>query len=276
MRTLAVALWVPLLAALPGCPHPDPSPDPAHPASAPEPASAPASIPACGPADQRFATLGWMPADARAAAVVRLDDPQLADALALVGAGARDAERQLPIRVAFSVGQWTWQVPLLRSTLAQAGFAPRQLAYVALPDGTTIWAWPSGCDLETTTENLRAAWGLELRTTPYGAVAVAPRRPDGGPTFAYDFVIWGASFAALVPAGRAGSVTQQLADRGGDPLRERLGSALERLQPAPIRMAIRMDALLAGSDPALGIPVTAHRVDATGWVVSDPVAPLQP
>ena len=254
------ALWA-LLAV--GCPKPATTPS-TSPDTAETPSPAPeTSVVEC-PAPEPFASLRWVPPRAEAATVIALDDPGLPEALALLQQGVRSPERQLPIRVAFALGQWTWQVPLLRTTLERAGFSPAQLVHVALPDGTSAWAWPPSCDLETLRANLERGWSLTLRTTPYGATAAASRTPEGDLAFPYDFVAYGASAYLLVPAGKASAITQQLAERSPEPGASNLGEQAVGLQPAPLRAAIRNTALLTPGAPASNT-TSLHRIDARAW-----------
>ncbi len=256
--------WLLALAVLGACP----SPPTAAPSSEPAPAPSPAPpLPAC-PKVAAFETLSWVPPAAEAVTLIDLEDASLPEALAILSAGARTPERQLPIRVAFALGQWTWQVPLLRSTLTRAGFKPPQLVHVALPDGTSAWAWPPSCDLETLTARLAQGWGLSLRPTPYGAVAVAGLSESGEPTFPYDFLAYGAAAYLLVPAGRAHAVAQRLAERSSNPARSSLGDAADALEAAPIRLVVRAGSLLTpGASASAPNSLAAHRIDARAWTV---------
>lgn len=256
--------WL-LALGLTGCPGPRTAVPPAPP-PAPTPNVEPA-LDAC-PAVTAFETLSWIPPAAEAVTVIDLEDETLPEALANLSEGARTPERQLPIRVAFALGQWSWQVPLLRSTLTLAGFEPQQLVHIALPDGTSAWAWPPSCDLETLTTNLARGWSLSLRATPYGAVAVAGLTETGEPAFPYDFLAYGAAAYVLVPAGRAHAVAQRLAERSNNPSKPGLGQAVDALEAAPIRLVVRAGSLLTpGAAASAPNSLTAHRVDAQAWTV---------
>lgn len=255
--------WL-LLLGLTGCPGPHTTPTPTAPAPKATPDSKPglAACPSVGP----FETLSWIPPAAEAVTLLDLSDEALPEALANLSAGARTPQRQLPIRVAFALGQWTWQVPLLRSTLARAGFEPQQLVHIALPDGTSAWAWPPSCDLDTLSANLQRSWSLSLRATPYGAVAVAGLTEAGEPAFPYDFLAYGASAYVLVPAGRAHAVAQRLAERSTNPSHPSLGEAADALQAAPIRLVVRAGSLLTpGADAAVVGSLASHRIDERAW-----------
>lgn len=259
IRTVALGLCA---LALLGCRKPEqpPTTTPAQPA--PEATPPTPSIEAC-PAPDPFATLRWVPQRSEAVTLVALNDPALPEALALLQQGARETDRQLPIRVAFALGQWTWQVPLLRTTLARAGFDPAQLVHIALPDGTSAWAWPPSCDLTTLGANLERGWSLSLRATPYGAVAPATTNAEGELVFPYDFVAYGASAYLLVPAGRAQAVAQQLAIRP-DAGATSLGEVAAGLDAAPLRLVVRNTALLTPGSTA-PTPISAHRIDGRTW-----------
>lgn len=252
--------WVAVV-ALTGCPQPTTAPT-----VEPEPEPEPPAIVAC-PADDPFTTMGWVPPSAESVALVELRSEALSGTLRQLSEGAKSPERKLPIRLAFALGQWTWQVPLLRTTLSSAGFDPTQLVHVSLPDGASAWAWPQSCDLPTITENLATAWGLHLRSTPYGAVAVAPvSETEGGVAFAYDFIAYGASAYLLVPAGRAQAVASRLSERASDPGAPSLGQTATDLDDAPVRLVVRTGALLTpGSDADAPDRVSRHRVAADGW-----------
>ncbi|MGH1347393.1 MAG: hypothetical protein ACRBN8_37875 [Nannocystales bacterium] len=207
-----------------------------------------------------------MPPAAEAVTLIDLSSDALPEALKNLSDGVRTPQRQLPIRVSFALGQWTWQVPLLRTTLRQAGFEPQQLVHVALPDGTSAWGWSPSCELETLSTNLEQGWQLPLRATPYGAVAIAGLTEDGDPEFPYDFLVYGASAYLLVPAGRAHAVAQRFAERSNDPSEPGLGELADGLEAAPIRLVVRTGSLLTpGADASAPSSTTTHRIDAQSW-----------
>lgn len=261
-RWMRRAWCVAVLLGVAGCPQPTITP----PTTTPEPEPEPAAIVAC-PADDPFTTLGWVPPSAESVALVELRSSALEGTLRQLSEGAKSPDRKLPIRLAFALGQWTWQVPLLRTTLSSAGFDPVQLVHVSLPDGASAWAWPQSCDLPTLTDNLADAWGLSVRSTPYGAVAVAPPSTgDEGVAFAYDFIAYGASAYLLVPAGRAQAVAARLAERPSDPSAPSLGQTAADLDDAPVRLVVQTGALLMpGADADAPDRVSRHRVGPDGW-----------
>ncbi len=252
-----------------GCPQPTTRPPTTAPFSEPDPD--PPAIVAC-PSDDPFTTLGWVPPSAESVALVELRSDALEGTLRQLSEGAKSPDRKLPIRLAFALGQWTWQVPLLRTTLSSAGFDPAQLVHVSLPDGDSAWAWPQSCDLPTLTDNLARAWGLSLRSTPYGAVAVAPpNTTDGGVAFAYDFIAYGASAYLIVPAGRAQAVASRLAERPTDPSAPSLGQLAAELDDAPVRLVAQTGALLTpGADADAPHRVSRHRIASDGWATAAP------
>lgn len=200
----------------------------------------------CQATQDVFTTLAWIPRGCEVAAKLCLSCTDIDRATIHLAEHARGHGHGLPIKLAFALSQWSWRVPLLRSTLASAGFAPADLVFVMLPGGTPMWAWPSTCDLETATAAMHDAWGLTLRTTPYGALAIAPAhaKKDGqSPSFPYDVVVWGGSFYAFVPAGRAAAATQLLsaayAAQGED-----LAGTLDELRDAPIQVAVGTGAFI--------------------------------
>jgi hypothetical protein len=222
--------------ALFGCDKPDTVP--------PEPAA-----PACGKGGERFAEYGFVPANVRAAVRLRLDDPRFDASLRALSDAARGEGHALPIDLAFALGEWSWQVPLVRSTLARAGHRPAELVYLHTSAGVSAWAWPSSCDLDVQTDAAARGWSLTLKPAAYGAVARA-----GAEGFAYDVLYYREAFVALAPAGGASALAQSLAavsggDEGIAP-GEVLGSA-----EAPIHLVLRGRALVDPGVEAEGAPL---------------------
>jgi hypothetical protein len=259
-----------------GCPRP--SGDTAPPDQDPEPATSKAPPPQaakpCGPGKERLGAYAWLPAQAQVVASIDLTAAGSDDAIGLLSEYGRQPDSGLPIDVAFALGQWSWQVPLVQTTLTSAGFDPGELAYVRLPDGASAWLFTSTCDFDTIEANVQQWWGVQVRRTATGAVAVAAD-PDTKP-FAYDVVFMPADRIALVPAGGATAFEQALARRPdpADLTGEASVSAaavLAELEMAPIRLVIA-PGVAVGSQDAAGL--TSLRVDARG--VSDASVPPLP
>ena len=93
---------------------------------APDPPQAEAL--ACGAGGEHFAEYGFVPPGVRAAARLRLDTPEFDASLQALAETARGDGHGLPIDLAFAFGQWSWQVPLVVSTLGRAGHRPSELS----------------------------------------------------------------------------------------------------------------------------------------------------
>lgn len=264
-RAIGCVVWFAML----GCPQQTPTTSPVDTppvdTTSVDTTSVEPAVRTCSDDPPAFVSLAWVPPQARAVTHLQLDDPDLDASIEHVVAAAADTRRELPIRTAFSLGQWKWQIPLLRTTLAQAGFAPSALVHVMLPDGTSAWAWPPACDLEQVRTNVANGWGLTLRNTAYGAIARAAA-DDGESAFAYDFVAWGASANLLVPAGRATTTTQLLGAPREASTTVTPSDLVLGLADAPVRLAVRVDDLLASqAEASADATITTHRVDAEGW-----------
>jgi hypothetical protein len=206
---------------------------------------------ACGEGGERFADHGFVPPGVRAAARVNVDDPELAASLTALSAAARGDGHGLPIDLAFAFGEWSWQVPLVLSTLKRAGHRPGELVYLHMRSGVSAWAWPSSCDLDLQTEVARRGWSLTVKPAAYGAVA---RAPADGDAFAYDVLYYREAFVAFAPAGQASALAQGLAavpvaSEGAAP-GEVLGSV-----EAPIHLVLRGRALVDPDVEAEGAPL---------------------
>jgi hypothetical protein len=161
---------------------------------------------ACGEGGEHFAEYGFVPPGVRAAARLRLDAPDFDASLHALSEAARGDGHGLPIDLAFALGQWGWQVPLVVSTLRRAGHRPGELVYLQTSKGVSAWAWPSSCDLDVQTDVAQRGWSLTVKPAAYGAVA----RGDAE-TFAYDVLYYRGAFVALAPAGQASALAQSLA-----------------------------------------------------------------
>lgn len=241
---------------------PEPDPTAAEPAE-PRPDARPS---ACEPGGAPFDDHSWAPAATPALASIALDDPALTDALRTLGEHARGPGHGLPIPLAFSLSQWSWQVPALVATLDQAGFSPTELVFVADDEGADhAWVWHSACDLEGALQAMEAAWGVRSRTVVDGVIASPepPADPDGV-AFPYDVLVLPGDRFALVPAGRAASVRQRwdrpapataLGSRAPGP-----GDRLDQLEPAPVRLVVRGHALVDASATSTPDGIRALRI----------------
>lgn len=251
--------WLGLVALAIAC-HPSAGPTPPKGDSEAAPATDPAHDPAptepapCGAVGERFEDHAWAPSSATTVASVQVDAPDLSPALHVLAEHVRAPGHGLPIPLSFSLGEWSWQVPVLVSALRQAGFRPAELVFVSDDAGDHAWLWRSTCDLEEAIERIETAWAVEARRTVEGVVAT-PRAPAAGseaPAFPYDVLVLPGERMALVPAGRASAVLDRFGrpgpamGLGGLPAAS-AGRRLDELLPAPVRLVVLGRALL---DPA--------------------------
>lgn len=202
----------------------------------------------CGPIGDRFDDHSWIPTAATTVASLQLDAPELDAALRALGEHARAPGHGLPIPLAFSLGQWSWQVPVLVATLRQAGLRPAELVFLRDDTGDHAWVWRSRCDLDETIARIETAWSLRSRRVVEGMVAT----PTTAGAFPYDVLMLPGERMAFVPAGRASTA---LARWGTPPPPPRLGAAptpttgrqLDELDAAAVRLVLIGRALL---DPA--------------------------
>ncbi len=279
MRARRSGPWC-VLGALAAACHPthDPVPPATNPvvdaSSDPAPTEDPTAkeppIESCGAEDLSFADHAWAPADAPAVASLRLDDPDLDTALAALAEHSRAPGHGLPIPLALSLSQWSWQVPLLTSTLRTAGFWPAELTFVASKDAQHAWVWRSDCDLDHAIDRIQQAWSVAARRTVDGVVATPPPSPTDDPTFPYDVLMLSGDRMALVPAG-AGS--QALTRLGGRPRAmgslgppsSTAGARLDEISEAPIRLVLLGVALVDPAAPSAS-DTQLLRVTAQGVV----------
>ncbi len=198
----------------------------------------------CGPIDERFDDHAWLPAAATTVASVQLDAADLEATLRALGEHARAPGHGLAIPLSFSLGQWSWQVPVLTATLRRAGFRPAELVFSSDDASDHAWMWRSTCDLDETIERIEAAWSVRSRRVVDGVVATDPTG-----AFPYDVLMLSGERMALVPAGRASAVLARWgpappsAGLGGAP-RSTAGRRLDDLQPATVRLVFLGRALL--------------------------------
>jgi hypothetical protein len=208
-----------------------PAPPNAPPTDPPATASA-----RCGEGGEQFHDYSFVPAGVRAAVRLDLASPDLDATLVRLSETARGDAHGLPIDVAFALGQWSWQVPLVRSTLGRAGHRPGELVYLYIDRGVSVWTWPSSCDLEAQTRAAAAGWSLAVKPSAFGAVA------RGGESFPYDVLYYRGAFVALAPGGKSSAVAQVMAApvmRDAPAPGEVLGTA-----PAPIHLVLTGQALV--------------------------------
>lgn len=228
--------------------------DPAGSEVTPPPEPEPAEPTPCGAVGERFEQHAWAPSSATTVASVVLDAPDLTPALRALAEHVRAPGHGLPIPLSFSLGEWSWQVPVLVATLRQAGFRPAELVFVSDDAADHAWLWRSTCDLEEAIERIETAWAMDARRTVEGVVAT-PRPSAAGsdvPAFPYDVLVLPGERMALVPAGRASAVLDRFGrpgpavGLGGAPVAT-AGHRLDELLPAPVRLVVLGRALL---DPA--------------------------
>lgn len=216
--------------------------------------TSPAEPAPCGPVGERFEQHAWAPSSVTTLASVQLDAPALTPALRALAEHVRTPGHGLPIPLSFSLGEWSWQVPVLVATLRRAGFRPAELVFASDDAADHAWLWRSTCDLDEAVERIEAAWEVDARRTVEGMIAT-PRAPAAGsdaPAFPYDVLLLPGERLALVPAGRASAVLERFARPGPGPGLGGLpaasaGRRLDELPPAPVRLVVLGRALL---DPA--------------------------
>lgn len=250
----------------------DASPADADDGASREPEPAAADPAPCGPAGERFEDHAWVPAGAGAVASIEVDAPELPGALQALAEHVRAPGHGLPIPLAFSLGQWSWQVPMLVTTLRHAGFRPAELVLVR-DELDAAWVWRSTCDLDDAVARIEAAWSVEARRTVEGIIATPrPAAGDGPPAFPYDVLLLPGERMAVVPAGRGSAVL----DRFGRPApavglagatAATAGRRLDALAPAPVRLVVLGRGLLdpaatTAEHEALTLRATAAGVDA--------------
>lgn len=204
----------------------------------------------CGSGGERVERYAWLPPSAQAVASIDLGDAQLQPAIERLVEHARGSEHEMPIGLAFALGQWNWQVALVSSTLKRAGYAPAELVYVRMDDGTSAWIWSMACDLDQAVAATEAAWPVRVRrgvSAAIGTPVEGDPESTGNTSFPFDVVFLEGERAALVPAGRGASFVQDLVDSrppGGDRVGAHPGGALAEVPPAPIRLVWGGRALL--------------------------------
>ena len=181
----------------------------------------------CGEVDARWKDLKFLPPTIRVAILLDVANVDADAARERFANHARGEGHGLPIELAFSVGQWSWQVPALRASLRSVGLAPAHLLYVRTEkDPSGAWLLPHACDLDELKARTTEAWGLSWRTRVEGALGSAPTG------FAWDVLALPGDRIAFVPAGGGGAWTEALQP---DPGRPSPGKEIDVLPDAPIR-----------------------------------------
>lgn len=263
---------VAMASCLSGCP-----PHPGGEATSPvDPTADPAAEPAedspgerCGPPGERLGGLAWVPADARLTALIRLDADDLGGTLDALGDLARSDAHGLPMDVAFGLAHWDFQVPLLGSTLRQAGFEPAELAVVRIDDIGTSWVFGSTCDLDIAAARVESAWGVHVRRTATGAIGT----PADDPSFAFDVVFLPGDRVVLSPAGAGAALARAVVATPPSSERPRPGTIVEALEPATVRAFVFGPALAAAAAPNEPEIAKRLRASAEGVEIDGRLAP---
>lgn len=269
--------WLPIVALVAACrpaaapspPHDPPTERPDDPPATQTPPPPERPTP-CGPVGEAFDAHAWAPETAPAVASIRLDDPELPAALQAVGAHARGSGHGLPIPLAFTLGQWSWQVPTLVATLGQVGLRPAELVFVASDEGDHAWVWRSTCDLDELVARMETEWSVHARRTVEGMVATP--KPPAGPddsAFPYDVLVLPGQRMALAPAGRATAVLERFAEPAprmglGVTPPPTAGRRLDALPPAAVRLSFVGRALLDPAAATAAHEARSLRVTANG------------
>jgi hypothetical protein len=191
----------------------------------------PQELERCGEGDEHMRDYQLVPRTSLLAASIDLGSADLDGALEQLRTHAKTAN--LPVRAAFSLGQWYWQVPLLRDTLARQGLATGELVAIAMDDGLAGWVAPLGCTQDEAIATL-AAHGSKV--TDAGTIAVVPAVP--GET-AWDLVIGPGQFVTLAPAGRGRELAAALGEHDSPPpTGPTPGDRLAALASAPVRVVV--------------------------------------
>jgi len=221
----------------------------------------------CGPTGLRLHHYDWVPEDAQVVAALDLQAHQLQSSLDRLAAWARGSGHGLPIDVAFGLGQWNWQVPLVERALRASGFEPAELAYVRTRIGLGAWVWTIACDVEDAKARMERAWGVSVRRTVTGAIGT----PIEGSPFAFDVVFLAGERVALTARGRGSELLHPFDDRSlSTDESARPGRRLERVEGAPIRLVIASQGLLDPESPLDGPPLRGLQIDDEGIRASDP------
>jgi hypothetical protein len=228
----------------------------------------------CGDGDQHMRDYLFVPRASLLAASIDLSSPEVDAALAKLRDHASTAD--LPVRAAFSLGQWHWQVPLLRDTLARRGIVTGELVAIAMNDGLGGWVAPLGCTQHEAIATVRARGS---KVDDAGTIAVVAAIAN---ETAWDLVIGPGSIATLAPAGRGrelaarleAGLAASLAARGeaatGQPMP---GDRLAALAAAPVRVVIVGHGFTTGGTLS---QAGARALRATADAIEDVTLPMAP
>lgn len=226
--------WLGLLVAALGCPR-APEPVPPDGEETHEPRDVGDDTPApsrCGSDDTVFTDEAALPTFATLVATLVVHHEALPEALQRLGAHVSgDGGGGLPVPDAFAVRQWTWQVPLVASSIDALGLGTGELVAVHGSVGM-LWVVPLGCSIEDAIPRLRDRFELN----DVGTAVIAT--PLGERKIAHDVLVL-PNALVLVPPGRARAVltawSTPMSIGGPPPLRQRVYA----LAPAPIRLVVR-------------------------------------
>lgn len=257
-----------VLALACGCPHgrgpgdegpPDPTDAPTTDAPPTDEGSEP-ELPRCGDGDEHVRDLHVVPREAVLVGAIDLRADGLASALEKLRDHVGNAG--LPVRAAFALGQWHWQVPLLVDTLGRRGLVTGELVALAMDDGLGGWVLPLGCTQDEAIATVRAH-GAEVQDA--GAIAVVAAVHD---ETAWDLVIGPGSIATLAAAGRGRELVARLGP-GAPPTSPAPPSAAERLaaiEAAPVRVVVLAHGFTTSGTLADG---TARALRASADAIDD-------
>lgn len=212
----------------------------------------------CGPADERFANLDWVPSDARFVALVDLGATQQARASTFAKLAELDEDPAvgLPVFVAFELDGLSFGAATVDSLLDQVGLHPAEVVKLTGPDGLPVWLAPSSCDVGELSARVGDAWQMTVRETAEGRVGTTA--PDATAPIPFDLLVLPADRIALVPRGKhldgrgwlsraaaSGGDTQVGTAGGGSSAGARsIGATVTDLESAPVRAAFQGRALI--------------------------------
>lgn len=204
----------------------------------------------CAPAGLTFDDLDFVPLDVRLVSL-RQRGPQAEQAAKAI-AELPGAQGIAPFPILVNVelqGMWLESV-VLESVLTSLQADPAQLLEVHDPKGSSVWVVPSQCDIGILKRNAEESFAMKFRDGVRASIGSSPD-PE---SFPFDIVLF-TNRIALAPAGRGSRVVEWFDSGGqagalGEP-DKRPGERLLELEPAPIRLLVRGEGLVAGdADPS--------------------------